>query len=239
MVRRWCRFWVTLLLLFMSCDAAAANLEVSPVQLSLSPIERIGVLKLTNHSDEESVLQLELVSWQQQDGKDIYKPSQDILVTPPLFKLPAHQTQVIRFALRRPILSSVQQAYRLHIKEIYRSKPKSTQLGQRLYFLMHLSLPLLVQPTHIIKQYIWSKQRVDPRHVKLTVYNEGNVALSIQQWQLLDKQSYLTTKKQSTFAYVFPRQSHSWIAEIKANNNPTDVEFTSNGQTKKSVLHTP
>src|SRR6266513_842182 len=78
-------------------------LEVTPVQLSLSPSQRIGVLKVTNRSDESSILQLSLFDWNQSPkGKDIYKISHDILLTPPLFVLPAHKTQIIRFALRHP-----------------------------------------------------------------------------------------------------------------------------------------
>jgi fimbrial chaperone protein len=237
MARPWCSFCAKLLLLlFISCNVTAAVLEVAPVQLSLSSTEKIGVLKITNRSDEDSLLQLELVSWQQKEGKDIYQPSHDIFMTPPLFKLPGHQTQVIRFALRHPVLSHDQQAYRLNVKEIDPSKVKHQRLGQHVYFLMNFSLPLLVQPDHIIERYTWSAQRIDAQHISLHLYNEGNVALSIHQWQLLDKQYYLPTTKQSTFAYIFPRQSHSWIATIHSNSNPTDIESKINGQTKKSRL---
>ena len=60
---------------------SANVLEVTPVQLSLSPSQRVGVLKVTNRSGERSILQLSLLDWQQSPkAKDIYKISHDILL---------------------------------------------------------------------------------------------------------------------------------------------------------------
>lgn len=224
-----------LAVLFIS-DVSANVLEVTPVQLSLSPSQRIGVLKVTNRSGERSILQLSLLDWQQSPkGKDIYKTSHDILLTPPLFILPAHKTQIIRFALKHPTYNTVQKAYRVHLKEV--QQPRQKKLGQTLYFLMDISLPLFVQPLHMVENAVWSIKVLDAHHIELNLYNDGNVALFVNQWQLLSNESQGPMKKHSTFTYIFPRGSYSWIVKGNSNINYTDIKSNINGQSKKSTLH--
>ena len=227
---------VILAVLFIS-DVSANVLEVTPVQLSLSPKQRIGVLRVTNRSDERSLLQLSLLDWQQSPkGRDIYKTSHDILLTPPLFVLPAHKTQVIRFALKHPTYNTLQKAYRVHLKEV--QQPRQKKLGQTLYFLMDISLPLFVHPQHIIENGIWSTKVLDAHHIELNLYNDGNVSLFVNQWQLVSNQTQgLTMKKHPTFTYVLPRCSHSWIVKAGSNINYTDIQSNINGHSKKSALH--
>lgn len=212
-------------------------LEVTPVQLALSPSQKIGVIKVTNRSDEPSFLQLSLLDWQQSPkGKDIYKTSHDILLTPPLFVLPAHKTQIIRFALRHPTYNTVQKAYRVHLKEV--QQPRKRKLGQMLYFLMDISLPLFIQPLHMIENEVWSIKILDAHYMKLNLYNDGNISLFVNQWQLLSDQTQgHLTKKHSTFTYIFPHCSYSWIVKDDSNINYTDIQSNINGHSKKSILH--
>ena len=231
---------VFLLLSFLFAPQVCANVyEVSPTQLFLSAKQIVGVVKVTNHSDESSLLQLSLLDWQQCNGKDIYHISHDILLTPPVFILPAHKTQVIRFALRHPSYNTLQKPYRLHIKEVQQSKKR--KLGQTLYFLVDLSLGLFVQPQHIIEQFVWSAKRSDPKHIKLQLYNDGNVTLFIKQWQLLSAeqqgQHALAMKEHSTFAYILPHQARSWVAAVDSNTRYTDIKSNINGKSATSVLH--
>ncbi|WP_218813707.1 fimbrial biogenesis chaperone [Rickettsiella endosymbiont of Dermanyssus gallinae] len=222
---------------FLLAPPVFANVYgVTPVQLFLSSKQMIGVVSVTNESNESGLLQLSLVDWQQNQGKNIYKKSHDILMTPPLFKLPPHKTQVIRFALKHPTFNASQQTYRLHIKEL--EQPRQKKLGQTLYFLMDISLPLFVQPQHIVEQFVWSTQRLNQQHIKLKLYNDGNVTLFVKEWQLLsNEQQGVMAQKKSTFAYILPHQSHSWVVTVNSSTKYTDIKSNINGQSKKSVLH--
>lgn len=220
--------------LFFS-QAFANVYEVTPTQLSLSGKQIVGVVKLTNRSDENSLLQLSLLDWQQNRGKDFFQVSHDILLTPPIFRLPPHKTQLIRFALKHPVYITEQKAYRVHIKEV--QQPRQKKLGQSLYFIMDVSLPLFVQPERTMERFVWFAQRSDAKHIKLKLYNDGNVSLFVSEWQLLPGDQQGLAKKHSTFAYIFPHQSHSWVVTVKSNINFTDIKSNINGQNKKSVLH--
>ncbi|OIZ98316.1 hypothetical protein BEV13_06885 [Rickettsiella grylli] len=181
---------------------------------------------MTNRGNETSLLQLSLFDWKQSpNGKDSYKISHDILLTPPLFALPAHKTQIIRFALKHPTYNTLQKTYRLHLKEV--QQPKQKKLGQTLYFLMDISLPLFVQPQQSVENGIWSIKRLGSHRLKLNLYNDGNVSLFVNQWQLFDKNTpEPITKKHSTFAYVLPRSSHFWIVKVDSHSNYTDIDQT-------------
>jgi fimbrial chaperone protein len=213
----------------------ASVYEVTPTQLSLSAKQMVGVVKITNRGHENSLLQLSLLDWQQEHGKDYYQVSNDILLTPPIFRLPPHKTQLIRFALKHPIFIAEQKAYRVHIKEV--QQPRRKKLGQSLYFIMDISLPLFIQPEQITERYDWSIQRLDAEHIKLKLYNDGNVNLFVSEWQLLTDDTQNLAKKHKTFVYIFPHQSHSWMATVKSNINFTDILANLNGQRKKSILH--
>jgi fimbrial chaperone protein len=232
-ISKWIYFLVLGCLFFSSVYANVY--EVTPTQLSLSGKQIVGVVKITNRGDENSLLQLSLLDWQQSQGKDIYQVSHDILLTPPVFRLPPHETQLIRFALKHPVFIAEQQAYRVHIKEV--QQPRQKKLGQSLYFIMDISLPLFLQPERIIERFVWSAQRSDAKHIKLKLYNDGNVSLFVSEWQLLPDEQQVLAKKHSTFAYIFPHQSHSWVVTVKSNINFTDIKSNINGQSKKSVLH--
>ncbi len=226
-----------ILWLLLTSNVYANVLEITPVQISLSANQKIGVIKVTNRSDDRSLLQLSLLDWQQSPkGKDIYKISHDILLTPPLFVLPAHKTQIIRFALRHPTYNTVQKAYRVHLKEV--QQPRQKKLGQTLYFLMDISLPLFVQPQNIVENGIWSIEALGNHHMRLNLYNDGNVALFVNQWRISSDQAQgIMMKNHSTFAYILPHSSHSWIIKSNPSINYTDIQANINGKSKKLVLH--
>lgn len=208
---------------------------VTPVKLFLSSKQMVGVIHVTNHSEESGLLQLSLFNWEQSKGKDTYNKSQDILITPPLFKLPPHKTQVIRFAMKHPIFNLSQKTYRLHIRDL--EQPGNKKTGQTLYFLMDISLPLFVQPQQINEHFVWSAKRLNPKQINLKLHNDGNVTLFVKQWQLLSERKPSTLyPEKTTFTYVLPNQSHSWVVATNSSNNYTHIKSNINAQNKKSVL---
>ncbi len=221
--------------LVFASPAYTTTFEVTPVQIFLSIAQPIASIKVTNCSDTDSTLQLNVVAWQQKNEKDIYQTSYDVFMTPPLFQLPAHKTQVIRFALKRPYFSMQQQIYRVHIREL--EEKRQHKIGQALYFLIDISVPLFIQPQQIIEEFIWSTRRLDPKHIALKLQNVGNVTVFTDQWKLLNKLEHAVIAKRSTFTYILPGQSHSWIVAINSDKKPTHIISIINAHTHTSVLH--
>src|SRR5258705_9240239 len=76
--------------------ASAGSIAVNPVRVTLSATKSTGALVVRNSGADASVVQLQILSWSQQDGQDIYVPANDVLATPPIFTVPAGGSQTVR-----------------------------------------------------------------------------------------------------------------------------------------------
>jgi len=68
--------------------ASAGSFAVSPVRVTLSSSDPVASLVVRNDDSAPVVVQLELAAWSQQDGKDEFSPTREILATPPIFTMP-------------------------------------------------------------------------------------------------------------------------------------------------------
>ena len=85
--------------------------------------------------------------------------------------------QVIRLALRQPLTSDTEAAYRLLITEVPRAVGDGTQ---GVSFALRLNLPVFVTPEGALPQPSWSLER-DGGGARLTLGNEGNAHVRVQQ----------------------------------------------------------
>jgi len=90
---------------FLLCAAAAdaalaGTFAVNPVRLSLSDEHQVAAVTVRNQGQEAAVVQLETAAWTQAGGQDVYNPTREILVTPPIFTVPAGGSQIVRVGLR-------------------------------------------------------------------------------------------------------------------------------------------
>lgn len=155
-----------------SCGVAASDLVVSPIKVTLDDKNSAAIVTLKNAGKEARVIQTELLAWTQQDGKDTYAPTRDLLVNPPIFTLPAGRSQVIRVGLNRSPHAQHELAYRLYVQEV----PPPPQAGfTGLRMALRIGLPVFVSPKAQPHPMIrWQVDRTSPDMIRLTVANEGN-----------------------------------------------------------------
>ena len=96
----------------------AASIGVSPVRATLSENQQIEAITLRNNGTKPATLQLEVMSWSQQNGKDIFKATRDVLANPPIVTVPAGGSQLVRFGLRRAPNLERELTYRIFIEEL-------------------------------------------------------------------------------------------------------------------------
>ena len=75
----------------------AASIGVSPVRATLSENQQIEAITLRNNGTKPATLQLEVMSWSQQNGKDIFKATRDVIAKPPILKVQAGGSKLDRF----------------------------------------------------------------------------------------------------------------------------------------------
>ena len=89
---------------------------------------KTAAVTLRNTGLETVVIQAELMSWK---GKEVYSPTNELLVNPPIFTLKPNTTQTVRIGTTREEPPQVEQAYRLFLQEVplTLSKSKRNQLN--------------------------------------------------------------------------------------------------------------
>ena len=145
----------------------AANLVVNPVRVTLSESQKTGAITVLNKSTEPVSIQLEVLSWSQEEGKDVLTPTREILATPPIFTIPAGASQLIRIGLRRVPEMQREQTYRVILQEL--PAPPSPEFnGTRM--MMRISLPVFVLPKLATKPVLlWKAIRTLDGGLKLVL----------------------------------------------------------------------
>jgi fimbrial chaperone protein len=117
--------------------ASAGSLKVNPVHINL-PADRQSVsLKMTNGDTAPVSVRVVTYAWTQAAGRDVYTATNNVILSPPMFTIPAGKTQLVRIGLRNRAGSG---AYRVIFEEI----PRSQQVGGQIQINLRLNLPLYV-----------------------------------------------------------------------------------------------
>lgn len=185
----------------------AGSFSVSPVRATLSVSQSVGMLTVHNSGATPAVIQLEALQWSQQDGKDIYAPTRDVLATPPIFTVPPQGKQIIRVGLRGKPDASVERSYRLFLREV----PPPPAAGQQgLQIALHMSLPVFVAPLAPAKPVLtWQARHEANGQLRLRARNSGNSHVQITNLRLLQSDGIELTQK-SMADYLLPGQERSW-----------------------------
>lgn len=205
------------MVLSLSCLAAAASwagsFEVNPVRLDLSATARTSSLTVRNTGADTVVVQTSVVSWAQADGKDVYTPTNEILVTPPIVTIAPGAEQIIRAGLRRAPDAKSELAYRVYLQE---APPPPKPGFQGLQVALRVGLPLFVQPMQgqARATLVWTLRRSGGDAMQLELHNEGNAHIQVAEVQLLPLTGEQPIATQSALAYVLPGQKRSWEFKV-------------------------
>ncbi|MGZ8262478.1 MAG: fimbrial biogenesis chaperone [Methylotenera sp.] len=237
-------FTYTLISLFISITANAADLAILPVGLSLASSNSKGMITVSNRGKESIVIQAEAVSWTQADGKDEYAPTRELLVNPPLFTIPPGRSQVLRVGLRQVPSSKQETAYRLLLREVPPPLPSSTQIDEgkqgNIRVLLQVRLPVYITPAATVHIQQWQAKRNANGTVALKLSNTGNVHTLVSELKLrsADESTYsppLAIAKAGDV--VFPGQSHSW--DLKPQEKLQGQRFVLEVKTDRGQQNVP
>ena len=190
-----------------ACGAAGAGtFDINPVRATLTPAQAVTAITVHNGGDEDTVVQLEVLSWSQQAGKDVYGPTREILATPPIFKLAPGATQIVRVGLRRAPDPQRELTYRLFLQEVP-AAPKEGFEGLRVT--LRMGIPVFVTPPVAAAASLqWSAVRTPQGQISLGASNGGNAHIQIMNIgvSLSGKELGRLTEP----SYVLAGQSRSW-----------------------------
>ena len=115
--------------------AAAGTLQVNPVLVEIGAARRTGSVTVRNVENVPVTIRAYPLAWRQAEGEDHYDETSAIIVSPPVFTIPAGGTQIVRVGRRGAAAGP--QPYRLIIEEVPEANP-----GGGIRVALRLNLPL-------------------------------------------------------------------------------------------------
>jgi fimbrial chaperone protein len=119
--------------------ASAGSFSVNPVHINLPADRQAASLTITNSDAASVAVRVVALEWRQVDGVDVHTPTNNVIVSPPIFTIAPGKTQLVRIGLKNRAGAS---AYRVVFEEIARQLPVEGQIQ----ITLRLDLPLYVLP---------------------------------------------------------------------------------------------
>ncbi len=214
----------TLFLGFASGATQAAGLAVSPVLLELSDKRPITSVSITNQDTGDKVIQAEVQIWRRENGKDILESSEDLTVSPPMFRVASGKKQVVRLGLGGDDApGDVERRYRLILQEL--PAPASEAAPGQLRMLLRMSLPVFIAPPgKDLRQLDTQVLSAADGQLQVRVSNRGRSR--VRMLNMVLQPSAGEALQIDEAAYVFPGEERSWNLALPADWHGPSVKLT-------------
>ncbi|MDQ0069257.1 fimbrial chaperone protein [Variovorax boronicumulans] len=185
-MRRFFLLWSALLpCVLMPTGAPAASLSVAPLRIVLTPERPVASLTMGNSDEtEEIAVQAEVLAWSQEDGRDVYQPTREVLVNPSIFRLPPGGRQIVRLGLQVPA-GALERSYRVFLRQLPRDQALATDGagGAKLQTLLRIGVPIFVPPLQLRQALQWRLQAggTGGRGHRLMLDNQGSEHIQLTQ----------------------------------------------------------
>jgi fimbrial chaperone protein len=148
--------------------AHGQTIGISPVGVTLPAGQATTTVQVTNRGTEPAAIQVRWFAWSQTSGEDNLVATSELLVSPPLAKIPPGGSQTVRILLKTPARGK-ESAYRILFDQI----PLASVAGG-VRVALRISIPVFATPAVPVKsELVWSG-RVDPSGAaELIVVNRG------------------------------------------------------------------
>ena len=186
--------------------AAAGSFQVSPVNLTLPADRQSTSLTIRNNDSAPVAVRVETFGWSQQDGRDVYSATSDVIVSPAIFTIAPGAVQLVRVGLR----ARNAKAYRVIFEEIPRQQSSgSVQVALR------LNLPLyLAPPSPGAKPALsWKLWRSPSGEMVVEGRNAGAVQAQILGLEVEDGDGRRTILSQD-MGVILPASARDWKAGV-------------------------
>lgn len=167
--------------------AGAADLRISPTRLAFAPDQSVQTLTLSNPGSTPLLVETAVFVWNSGQDQNSLHPTRDLIVSPPIFDIPAQGQVQLRLGFRPASLpaNACELSYRLWVTEV----PKGQQVQGPLRLRTRVSLPVFRQLAKNCRpQLAWSWT---PGQLELRNQGSGHAQLQdvmlVQnntQWQL-------------------------------------------------------
>lgn len=181
--------------------AHAGALEVDPVRVDLSRDRKTASITIKNVEGRPVTIRAYPLAWSQPDGEDRYDDTAGVIVSPPVFTIPAGATQIVRVGLRSAAAAG--NSYRLMVEEVPEANPEP---GIRVALRLNLPLFAMVEqgkPADLS----WSAWRENDGSWTVEAANPGAAFVRVEREDAL---KLAGVEFERAPGVVLPRSSKRW-----------------------------
>jgi fimbrial chaperone protein len=234
--------WLAVAMCLLVAEAGAGSFQVNPIRIEMTKGATTTAITVRNDGEDAIVIQSSVVGWSQENGQEIYAPTTEALVTPPIMTVPPGSEQIVRVGLRRAPDPQRELTYRVYLQEVP-PPPKPGFTG--LQVALRVGLPVFVAPTAPgVRRLEWSAQIRPDGTIVLAAQNTGNAHVQVTDFELRLPDAGEPVARESSLAYVLPGQRRQWTLSAPADRVKSARElrlkaFTDAGEIDTAVKVEP
>jgi fimbrial chaperone protein len=165
-------------------SALADGIAISPTNVAIDVAHRIATVTIANHDPVLYTFQITPYSWSQIDGQDKLTPTNELLVSPPIFTLISEGQQIVRFALRNPAPVANELTFRILLRTAPSdTAPPNSELQMRVGF----SIPVFIaSPQGGEPKLTCGYRDIGHDRVEFSIENSGTAHVHVVHVRLAD-----------------------------------------------------
>ena len=210
--------------LLLPAVSHAAGWNIDPLRVDLTNNKKTAAITITNDSTAPTTIQIQPIAWSQVEGKEIYTPTKDLLVSPPIVTIAPKTSQIIRLALRKVADPTKELSYRINLQEIATTNADNVSGVQ---VALRIGIPVFVQPLSGKSQpkLSWKVGLVADNMIKLELRNEGTAHVKITDLVLSSVGQEQAIANEIGSSYILPDQAHVWFLKPSMTENFANGHF--------------
>jgi len=221
------------LFIFYSIEGLASGFTIYPNRVELNESKYRQTFKLVNDDEGIKVIQIRLFKWSQKDGLDIKEPSKDLIIMPPVIKLPKGVEKIVRIGFRQPMVADSEITYRVEFKEIIQ---KEQTTGISLAFKQ--SVPIYYSYNEKWKSNLSASEKYGTDEMaEFVLSNSGRRHSIIKNMKIVDQENQTTIwQSDNAFAVLSNASRKFTVASIEPNKKYNLEIKTKNGDYQQTLL---
>lgn len=211
-----------------AAPSSAASLQVAPIRLSIPAPGSASKITLRNTGQDQINAQVRIFKWTQVKGKDTLTETRDVVASPPIVKLDAGKSNVIRIVRTAKAQVQGEESYRLIVDEL---PPAKGATGLSIKFVLRYSIPVFFNSAQQKGADLsWSVSTKGGQTV-LTAANTGDSHLRISGLSMTPAGGKTVSFGQGLVGYVLAKSTARFTLKqaLKGASTGSTVEITAEG----------
>ncbi len=164
---------IFLLIIIFTPAGFAGEWRISPIRIELSPKDKSSSITVYNEDRVSLNFKVKAMQWiQDENGKDIYEETEDIIFFPKVFTLNPNKERLIRIGIKNKDISPLKEkTYRLFIEEI---PPEPKEGAVAVQIALRFGIPIFVKPLKEETKWEVTRKTIEKGNILIEIKNRGN-----------------------------------------------------------------